>query len=102
MWTSTAGQHYTITFSGTGVVIYGAKAFNGGQMSFTVDGGHAATADSYFDGNQNRRLDTVAYYRISGLANGDHTLLATMLPSRHPANTQSTIYVTLDKFDVIG
>jgi hypothetical protein len=102
IWTSTAGHYYEIRFHGTGIAIYGAKAFNGGQMSFTVDGGHHGTVDSYFDGNPQRRIDTAEYYRVAGLANTDHTLVATMLPSRHPSNTQPTAYVTLDRFDVLG
>jgi hypothetical protein len=102
MWTSTAGQSYEIRFHGTGIVIYGAKAFNGGRMSFTVDGVHAATADSYYDGNPQRRIDGAEYYRVSGLDNTNHTLVARMLTDRNPANTQPTIYVTLDRFDVLG
>ena len=102
MWTSTPGRSYTITFRGTGIVIYGAKAFNGGQMEFSVDGAHRARADSYFDGNSSRRLDVAEYYRVTGLPHGDHQLTATMAPERNAANTQPTVYVTLDKFDVIG
>ena len=101
-WTSTPGRRYTITFHGTGIIVYGAKAFNGGMLSFTVDGGYGATADSYFDGNANRRVDMAEYYRVTGLPKGDHTLVATMAGGRNPANTQSPIYVTLDAFDVLG
>lgn len=100
-WSATSGDSFRIDFHGTGITVYGAKAFNGGMLTFSVDGTHTVVADAYFDGNARRRLDTVPYYTISGLSPGNHTLTAVMSPARNAANTASPAYVTVDKIVVV-
>jgi hypothetical protein len=46
-WTFTSGASATLTFYGTKVWLYAAKAFDQAIMSLSLDGGTAATIDNY-------------------------------------------------------
>lgn len=64
----------TVAFTGTGIAVYGKKAFNGPIMTAVVDDGEAVDVDFYGDGNNgNEQL----VYEVTGLENGEHTLVLT-------------------------
>jgi hypothetical protein len=46
-WTFTSGASATLTFYGTKVRLYAAKAFDQAIMSLSLDGSTAATIDNY-------------------------------------------------------
>ncbi|WP_294522817.1 endo-alpha-N-acetylgalactosaminidase family protein [uncultured Pseudoflavonifractor sp.] len=71
---NTVGSTVTVTFTGTGIAVYGKKAYNGPIMTAVVDDGEAADVDFY--GNGDNGYDQLLY-EVTGLENVEHTLVMT-------------------------
>ncbi|PBC92827.1 hypothetical protein BX281_0540 [Streptomyces sp. Ag82_O1-15] len=67
-WTATAGATATLTFTGTGAVIYGVKDIDQGIATYSVDGGTAHNVHNY----SATRVPIAGLFTISGLPPGTH------------------------------
>ncbi|MCA9348208.1 fibronectin type III domain-containing protein [Candidatus Saccharibacteria bacterium] len=95
-WTSAGDAVATIKFTGTGIVVYGAKASWHGIMSATLDGKHYNNIDQY----SANRIDQVEQLRISGLENTEHTLVLKNTKTKN--NSSSNTITAIDKVVVVG
>jgi hypothetical protein len=86
-WNSTAGSTATLTFSGTGAVVYGVKDVDQGIASYSVDGGTAHSVDDY----SSTRVPNASLFTVTGLANGTHTVTITVTGSKNGASANDII-----------
>lgn len=86
-WSSTAASTATLTFSGTGAVIYGAKDVDQGIATFLVDGGTAHTVDDY----SATRAPNASLFTVSGLTPGAHTITITVTGTKNSASSNDII-----------
>lgn len=86
-WNSTAGSTATLSFSGTGAVVYGVKDVDQGIATYSVDGGSARSVDDY----SSTRIPGTSLFAVSGLASGSHTITITVTGSKNAASTNDVI-----------
>jgi hypothetical protein len=86
-WNSTAGSTATLTFNGTGAVIYGVKDVDQGIATYSVDGGVAHSVDDY----SATRVPGASLFTISGLASGNHTITITVTGTKNSASSNDII-----------
>jgi hypothetical protein len=86
-WNSTAGSTATLTFNGTGAVIYGVKDVDQGIATYSVDGGTAHSVDDY----SATRNAGATLFAVSGLANGNHTVTITVNGTKNSASANDII-----------
>lgn len=88
----------SLTFTGTGVAVYGQQAGNGPIMSATIDGEPAGVADFYGDD-----LCGKVYEKL-GLANQEHVLTLTFTKRTNSpiANRYASLQAAIDYFEVVG
>jgi hypothetical protein len=93
-WNSTAGAYATISFRGTGITLYGAKAPHHGIAAVSVDGGPEQKIDYY----ASARADNVALWASPQLTAGAHTLKVRVTGSKNAASDGAVI--TIDRVDI--
>jgi hypothetical protein len=71
--TQTPGASFSLTFNGTAVWVFGAKRFNHGLYSVSVDSGPVHT----FNGFDNTGLFQFPLFNGTGLVAGIHTINVT-------------------------
>jgi hypothetical protein len=86
-WNSTAASTATVTFTGTGAVIYGVKDVDQGIATYSVDGGTAHSVDDY----SATRVPGASLFAVSGLASGTHTITITVTGTKNTASTNDII-----------
>lgn len=95
-YSSTKGASVELTFWGTGVKVYSAKANSHGIASIAVDGAAATTVDCYAVNRQ----DGVEIYSVSALTPGYHTVAMSVTGEKNPSATGTA--VVADRIDVIN
>ncbi|MEA5457078.1 glycoside hydrolase [Sinomonas sp. JGH33] len=90
-WDGTAADKATLTFSGTGVALYGITDTNEGIANISVDGATATPVDFY----SSSRATNVPVYTSTGLTNGSHTLTVTVTNQKD--NQSSGIVPVIDR-----
>jgi hypothetical protein len=83
------GSTATLTFTGTGIQVYGEQYTDQGNIGISIDGGTQQTISTLPSDGQ--RHSNVAVYTATGLAPGNHTIVVTKL---------SGTYTTLDGFNI--
>lgn len=83
------GSTATVTFTGTGVQVFGEQFTDQGNIGVSIDGGTQQTVSTVPADGQ--RHANVAVYTATGLAPGNHTIVVTKL---------SGTYTTLDGFNI--
>ena len=73
-WTSTNGSSAAITFTGTGITVYGPMSSSDGSAKVTLDGVEVSTLSASFNGAYTPQQHLI---RLAHLANGPHTLTIT-------------------------
>lgn len=73
---------YEISFVGSGITLFANKSHNHGIVKYSVDGGLEQTVDLY----NSSRTTAQAVYRVSGLAEGRHTLKAVTQPTKNASS----------------
>jgi hypothetical protein len=93
LWSGHAGDAATVTFTGTGVVLYGNWVKDGGTAEVSLDGQPAATFDTYFfySGQEHRDMNL---WHVFGLQPGTHTLKVTVKGDRRTEASDARIYLT--------
>jgi hypothetical protein len=86
-WNNTGGSTATLTFNGTGAVIYGVKDVDQGIATYSVDGGTARSVDDY----SATRVPGASLFTISGLTSGTHTITITVTGNKNSASAGDTI-----------
>jgi hypothetical protein len=86
-WNSTAGSTATLTFTGTGAVIYGVKDVDQGIATFSVDGGTAHSVDDY----SATRVPGASLFTVSGLTSGSHTITISVTGTKNSASSNDII-----------
>ncbi|WP_051969475.1 autotransporter outer membrane beta-barrel domain-containing protein [Kitasatospora azatica] len=86
-WNNTTGSTATLTFTGTGAVIYGVKDVDQGIATYSVDGGTARSVDDY----SATRIPGASLFTISGLTSGTHTVTITVTGTKNGASSNNTI-----------
>ena len=86
-WNSTGGSTATLTFSGTGAVIYGVKDVDQGIATYSVDGGAARSVDDY----NAARVPGASLFTVSGLNAGNHTITITVTGTKNSASSNDII-----------
>jgi hypothetical protein len=98
------GDKAVVRFHGTSIDWITNRDHTYGIASVTLDGGGAQDVDLYADDNTPRGV----VWSASGLADTDHTLTISYtgrgnaLANGLPQSTQSSYYVGVDAFDVVG
>ncbi|MGB0383411.1 MAG: FG-GAP-like repeat-containing protein [Ardenticatenaceae bacterium] len=92
IYSNSAGDTATFTFTGTWVGLGFATNINSGQVELFIDGVSQGIIDSY-----TRDEEVVSYY-YDGLSAGSHTMSLTVLGSSNP--NASDAFVVLDYIDV--
>lgn len=87
-----AGSSASLTFTGTTVAVYARTLPAGGQFDVYLDGGFAATVDTYSASGAYQ----TEVYRVSGLGFGPHTIEVRLNGQKNPAST--AYWVGLDHF----
>lgn len=95
--TAAAGARASWTFTGTAVDVITATGTDHGMARVLVDGQEHGTFTSHVETEQNKPAQVVSY-QVSGLADGEHTLVVEALGEAAPGG-QGTV-VTVDAFDV--
>ncbi|KAK0191401.1 hypothetical protein F5146DRAFT_599832 [Armillaria mellea] len=83
------GAMATFKFNGTGIAIYGAKRFNHGTYSATLDG-----VINRFDGYSQTSIYNQSLFSASSLQNGPHTLILTNTQTNNNLSFLDVDYVT--------
>lgn len=83
------GATATFKFNGTGIAIYGAKRFNHGTYSATLDG-----VINRFDGYSQTSIYNQSLFSASSLQNGPHTLILTNTQTDNNLSYLDVDYVT--------
>lgn len=83
------GATATFKFNGTGIAIYGAKRFNHGTYSATLDG-----IINRFDGYSQASIYNQSLFSASSLQNGPHTLILTNTQTNNNLSFLDVDYVT--------
>jgi hypothetical protein len=86
-WNSTAGSTATLSFTGTGAVVYGVKDVDQGIATYSVDGGTAHSVDDY----SASRVAGASLFTTSGLAPGNHSITITVTGSKNSASADNII-----------
>lgn len=89
------GNSFAVTFSGTGIRVYGDTSDHAGSMDVKIDGVAAGTIDFYSAQYKVRQK----VYEKTGLTAGEHTMVAT-LSGKNAASTGN--YVSVDQVDVLS
>lgn len=95
-YTGTSGAVVRFRFHGTNLTIKGTKDAHHGQMSVSIDGGSATTADLYA---ATRTLDADVYVSPT-LADGPHVVTCTVLSTKNASSTGTV--VSIDKAVVLA
>ena len=74
-YSNTEGSAVTVRFTGTGIAVYGKKAFNGPILKAVIDDGESADVDFYGDSALGNEQEA---WKVSGLGKGEHTLVLTI------------------------
>jgi hypothetical protein len=83
------GSTATLTFTGTGIQVYGEQNTDQGNIGVSIDGGAQQTVSTLSSDGQ--RHSNIAVYTATGLTPGNHTIVVTKL---------SGTYTTLDGFNI--
>jgi hypothetical protein len=83
------GSTAKLTFTGTGIRVFGEQNTDQGNIGISIDGGAQQTVSTLPSDGQ--RHSNVAVYTATGLAPGNHTIVVTKL---------SGTYTTLDGFNI--
>lgn len=86
-WSSTSGSTATLSFTGTGAVIYGVKDVDQGIAAYSVDGGTARSVDDY----SATRTPGASLFAVTGLASGSHTITVTVAGTKNSSSTNDII-----------
>jgi len=86
-WNNTAGSTATLSFSGTGAVVYGVKDVDQGMVSFSVDGGAARSVDDY----SSTRVPGASLFTVTGLSQGSHSISVTVTGTKNAASSNVTV-----------
>jgi len=86
-WNSTGGSTATLTFTGTGAVVYGVKDVDQGIATYSVDGGTSRSVDDY----SASRVPGASLFTVSGLAPGSHTITITVTGTKNSASSNDII-----------
>jgi hypothetical protein len=85
------GSTATMSFTGTGIQVYGEQYTDQGDIGISIDGGTQQTVNTVPADGQ--RHANVAVYTSAGLALGTHTITVTKLSGE---------YTTLDGFEILN
>lgn len=93
LWSGQAGDEASVTFEGTGVVLYGNWVKDGGKAEVVLDDKPAATFDTYFfySGQEHHDMNL---WHVTGLEPGSHTLKVTVRGEKRPEATDTRVYLT--------
>lgn len=93
MWTAKAGDEATVSFEGTGAVLYGNWVKDGGKAEVSLDGKPAVPFDTYFfySGQEHRDMNL---WHVYGLPAGSHTLKITVKGEKRPEATDARVFLT--------
>ena len=86
-WNGTGGSTASLTFNGTGAVIYGVKDHDQGIATYSVDGGTAHSVDDY----SAHRVPGASLFTVSGLTSGTHTITITVTGTKNSASSNDII-----------
>lgn len=89
-YTNQIGASFSISFNGTGVELYGAKAANHGQAEIYLDG----VSQGIFDYYAAVREDNVRVFAAENLASCEHTLEVKLIDSKNSLSTDN--FITVD------
>ncbi|MFJ5088432.1 glycoside hydrolase family 2 TIM barrel-domain containing protein [Streptomyces sp. NPDC088674] len=95
-FTKAAGATAELTFTGTGVGLYSAKADNLGIVKISVDGGSAASVDLYGPGKSPAQL----VYRSPQLTYGQHKVKVEYTGTKNAASKDT--HALIDAFQVVN
>ena len=84
------GSTATLTFTGTGIEVYGEQYTDQGNIGISIDGGTQQVVNT--DSTDGNRHANVAVYNSGILASGTHTIVVTKLSGQ---------YTTLDGFAIL-
>ena len=82
LWSNVIGATITVTFTGTSIAMYGTKNGTHGLAEIKIDGVFHSKIDTYGPWLGEERL-----FLITGLSEGDHTLVLTVLNEKNAAAT---------------
>jgi hypothetical protein len=95
-WSYTANAFYQVTFTGTQIKLYGARAPIHGIEAVSIDGG----AETYVDTYAATRADDVLLWSSPVLAEGQHSLKVRVTGLRN-ANSMGS-YIAADRVDIVN
>ena len=95
-YSSVTGSTYSITFNGTSLLLYAARAPYHGIAAVSVDGGLESDIDLYAA----TRVDQALLFTTPTLANGTHTVRIRVTGRKNPASTE--FLVNADRVDIAG
>jgi endoglucanase len=95
-YSSATGSTYSITFNGTSLLLYAARASHHGIAAVSVDGGPESDVDLYAA----TRADQALLFTTPMLANGTHTVRVRVTGRKNAASTD--FIVNADRADVAG
>ena len=95
-WSSAVNNYYQLSFDGTQVKVFTAKASNQGIAGISIDGGTETLVDTY----ASTRSDDVLIYTSPVLTAGQHTVKVRVTGTKN-ASSSGTI-ITADRIDVIN
>jgi hypothetical protein len=95
-WSGTAGDYYTLWFTGVRAVVYGSKDIWDGWAAFSVDHGEETLEDLY----HNSRVDDIPLWSTPLLPYGPHGIKVRVTGIRDSASGSDI--VPADRIDVIS
>jgi hypothetical protein len=95
-YSDVTGSTFSITFKGTSLLLYGARAPYHGIAAVSVDGGPELDIDLYAA----TRVDQALLFTVPTLANGTHTVRVRVTGRKNAASTE--FLVNADRVDIAG
>jgi hypothetical protein len=94
-WSGTTNDNYQVTFTGTQVKVYGARANNMGMAAISIDSGTEVIVDCYAATRQDQAL----LYTSPVLSAGQHTVRIRVTGTKN--SSSSGVYIPADKIEII-
>lgn len=95
VFSDTKGDELKLTFTGTGIALYGNWFKDGGKADVFLDGKLHRTIDTYyFFANQQH---TECIWHITGIQPGEHTMKLVVLGEKRPESEGAKVYITAAK-----
>ena len=95
-WSNNTNDSYTVNFSGTQALVYGAKNNNHGIAAYSIDGGAETEVDLY----SATRSDNSFLFASPTLTKGQHTLKVRVSGRKNPSAT--AYVVPADRVDIVA